>query len=1000
MSTESRVTRIQLVGRAGRDAAGERIEQAAREHLSIETGQVRFGKMFVVVAPLAPEQLEACAREALADPLLHDVYMNGLAPLPGFSTYLLVSRLPGVTDDEGVAAQHTITDFTEFPLGQMAQQVFAQELYYFENHLDDASCRHLAEDLLGNPLVHYFEWGLIEDFSGYIPTVELVSQGLIETISVDQSQEALMAISRERLLALNAEEMLAVKAHFAEFTTRESRRSRGLTLEPTDCELEIIAQTWSEHCKHKEFNATIHFRDLDTGRTRTVESLFKTFIRGSTEVISGRLTEGGNNWLVKVFSDNAGIVRLDEKRDFVWKVETHNSPSALDPYGGAITGILGNNRDAFGTGRGGGELLFNTNVLCFGMPDYAGPLAPGQIHPRRIMQGVVHGIEDGGNKSGVPTVNGSIVFDDRFCGKPLVYCGTGAIMPTGGDFKDKEILPGDRIIMAGGRVGKDGIHGATFSSTELDDKSPRSAVQIGSPLTQKLLYDFLKEAVALNLVRCCTDNGAGGLSSSVGELATISGGALVQLDKVPLKYSGLRPWEIFVSESQERMTLVVASQCWDALCALANKHEVEISDVGEFTNTGFLDIRFGNEQAAFLQLDFLHDGVPHKVMEAEWQQPKSSEPDVNELVADSDWGRIVLRLLGAPNICSRESVIRRYDHEVKGRTIVKPLMGPHGKAPQDAGVVRVGFDTWVGVAVSNGIAPRYGDLDPYASSAGAFDEAMRQIIAVGGRLPDPHDSAAPYWSVNDNFCVPDSQYDPVGNPDGKLKLGKLVRMAEALYDMATGFNIPMTSGKDSMKNDFRAPDGKKISVPPTVLFSMASRIDDVRKTVTSQFKTPGDVVYLLGETFAELGASEFYGLFGVVGANVPQVRPNAARDLYKRVAVATGQGLLRSCHDLSDGGLAVALCESAFGGLCGVSVDVSCLDLPVHVALFSESHSRFVVSVAPEHVTSFAEVIGERGRRIGVVDSSERILVRQGDATIFAVGLAEARHAWSDGGKW
>ncbi|RYY12414.1 MAG: phosphoribosylformylglycinamidine synthase, partial [Cytophagaceae bacterium] len=500
------------------------------------------------------------------------------------------------------------------------------------------------------------------------------------------------------------------------------------------------------------------------------------------------------------------------------------------------------------------------NVLCFGNPDYDGPLLTGQLHPRRIFEGVRKGIEDGGNKSGIPTVNGAIIFDDRYAGKPLVYCGTGAVMPmqlAGQDSWEKVILPGDRIIMAGGRVGKDGIHGATFSSIELDEAAPATAVQIGSPITQKLAMDFLLLATRRGLVRCSTDNGAGGLSSSIGELATISGGATVELARVPLKYPGLRPWEIFLSESQERFTLAIDPARLYELLALGREMEVELTDIGVFTDSGVLDVRFDQQLIAGLTLEFLHDGVPRKTLVAEYVKPAAREPAIAPLY---DYTETLLKLLGSLNICSRESVIRQYDHEVKGRTVVKPLMGATGQAPQDAAVVRFNFESWEGVAVSNGILPRLGDLDAYQMSAGSFDEAVRQIISVGGKLPNLTPGDGNFWSVNDNFCVPDSVYDPTINPDGKQKLAKLVQMCQALRDACAAYCIPLTSGKDSMKNDFKA-DGVKISVPPTVLYSMTAKVEDVRQVVTSDFKQADDVIYLLGETYDELGGSEFYQLY-------------------------------------------------------------------------------------------------------------------------------------------
>ncbi|RYU73168.1 AIR synthase-related protein, partial [Hymenobacter persicinus] len=492
--------------------------------------------------------------------------------------------------------------------------------------------------------------------------------------------------------------------------------------------------------------------------------------------------------------------------------------------------------------------------------------------------------------------------------------------------------------------------------------------------------------------------GAGGLSSSIGELATISGGAVVELEKVPLKYPGLRPWEIFVSESQERFSLAVEPNKLDELLALGREMEVELTDIGYFTAAGFLDVRFNNEPVAYLDMEFLHNGVPRKVLEAEWQKPAVQEPT---LPADLNYTDVLYRLLGSLNICSRESVIRQYDHEVKGRTIIKPLMGATGQAPQDAAVVRFNFETWEGVAVSNGILPRFGDLDAYHMSAGAFDEAVRQIVAVGGKLPNLHYADGNFWSVNDNFCVPDSVYDSVMNPDGKLKLAKLVRMCQALRDATAAYCIPLTSGKDSMKNDFKA-DGVKISVPPTVLYSMTAKIADVRRTITSDFKQAADLIYVLGETYDELGGSEFYQLFGELGANVPQVRFAEAKALYELVGQANDQHLIQSCHDLSDGGLAVALAEATFGYGFGADVDLDAgLDpageLAVAALLFSESHSRFLVTVAPEDEDAFEQHFGGRAYYLGVVTEDGQLRVQHQGNSLISASTAVLRHEWANG---
>ncbi len=977
------------------DVSGSRVREDAQKFLQIETGRVKSAKVFSILHNLTPAQVEAFANESLKDSILHEVRINTLYTNPDFQSQLVISKLPGVTDDEGVSAQKALCDYFDMPFDYSRQIIFTHEIFYFEKELNRAQLDSIASELLGNPLINHFEFA----FDGairFVPQVQMRADTSTETINIFVSDEQLLRLSKDLLLALDLKEMQAIHKYFKDEKVQAARKQARMPELPTDAELEILAQTWSEHCKHKEFSAKISYKDLDTGEEKEIDSLFKTYIQGSTKKITEQLAAKGKHWLLKVFSDNAGVVRIDDRRVFIWKVETHNSPSALDPYGGALTGIVGVNRDPLGTGVGGGKLLFNTNVLCFGSPYYKGELLPGQLHPRRIMSGVVKGIEDGGNKCGIPTVNGSIVFDERYSGKPLVFAGTGAVMDAnykGVDSWNKPIDNGDRIVMAGGRVGKDGIHGATFSSMEIDEHSPRSAVQIGSPITQKNMSDFMIRAAKEGLIKSSTDNGAGGLSSSIGELATITSGAVVELHKVPLKYAGLKPWEIFVSESQERMSLVVETQNVDALFKRAEEYEVELTDIGYFNSSGFLEVHYETERICYLNLDFLHEGVPKKHLFAEWRAPRLSEPALkNEL----DYNRVLLDLLGGLNICSREPVIRRYDHEVKGKSVIKPLMGAQGVAPQDAAVMRLDFESWAGLAIANGILPRYGDIDAYEMSAGSFDEALRGIIAVGGELPDETNEANGFWTVNDNFCVPDSVFNEEGNPDGRYKLAQLVRMNEALYDSSTFFNIPMTSGKDSMKNDFIK--GKvKISVPPTILYSMVAKVADARKVVTAEFKQAGDLIYLVGKTYDELGASEFYKIFGELGANVPRVRREEARRIYKKMMGANRQRLIVSAHDISDGGLAVALAESAFGGDFGAVIELPDDRLSLNAALFAESHSRFVVSIAPENREIFETIFGPDAQFLGSVSATKKLHISKNGKAIIHLEIEKMLNTWRTG---
>jgi len=984
-----------------KDVRGAILRKQAKQQLGIDTGKIKPTKVFAFDYPLSKNELNSFAKECLKDVITDQVFINHFLEDAPYQSFIAIAKLPGVTDDEGISAQMALADFSNTKLDLNTQHIFSQEIFYIENSLSENQLLSMAKKLLANPLIHHISvFSLAQKKSAlrelYIPFVELKVEQTTQHINLNITDKELQVLSKNLILALNLEEMRAIKNYFNRADIIDQRAAQNLDASPTDCELEILAQTWSEHCKHKEFSAIVHFEDLDTGQKKTINSIFKTYIKGATDIIQKNLQANDNKWLIKVFSDNAGVVQATKDLLFVWKVETHNSPSALDPYGGAITGILGCNRDAMGTGVGGAKLFFNTNVLCFGPPNYQKPLLSGQLHPKQIMEGVIKGIEDGGNKSGIPTVNGAIVFDDRYAGKPLVYCGTGALMPNqfaGKNAWEKPIDTGDLIIMAGGRVGKDGIHGATFSSVELDEHSPQSAVQIGSPITQKKLADFMTKAAESGLLKSSTDNGAGGLSSSVGELAETTNGAIIHLEKVPLKYAGLKPWEIFISESQERMTLVVEPSKAPDLFLLAQKMEVEITHIGDFTNNGFLDIRFDNQCIAYIDMDFLHNGVPQKKMIAEWKKPTVHTYNYHQLES-LDLNKITKTLLSDFNIRSREQIIRQYDHEVQGKSIIKPLMG-QGKAPQDAAVLRFNFDSYEGIAVSNGIDPKFSHLDPYQMSCGAFDEGIRQIISVGGQLPNTQNNDGIFWSVNDNFCVPDSAYDPVNNPDGKRKLGQLILMAEGLYDMATFFDIPLTSGKDSMKNDFKA-DGVKISIPPTILYSMTAKIPDIRKTITSDFKQAGDLIYQLGETYDELGGTAFFEILKIDAGEAPKVRKQLAKELYLAIMKANQLELIASSHDISDGGLVVALAESAMDAQLGAHIQLNDLaELPTPVLLFSESHSRFVVSIQPKNQKAFEQILGNRAHLIGQVTKRSELIIQSNNQILIQQELGALMDAWT-----
>lgn len=942
---------------------------------------------------------------SLTKELVEDIFLDPVAQricidqeaagkiLPHWGLRVEVAYKPGVTDPEALTAREAI----ELSLGQLEEDAVVQTARQYAFRFCPQEADRVEQwapriaGILHNSLVEVATWvcrssyrradsqgsrGMVlysevdssagSPFPSLYPSRVASSRGEVEQISLDTlSGEELDALSRKRLLSLSREEMEAIQAYYRDPKVRSERDRLGLGTAATDVELEMIAQTWSEHCKHKIFAARILYRERNEDglqvKEEMIDSLFKTYIKATTEQISLRRKD-----LRSVFHDNSGVVDFDEETLVCMKVETHNSPSALDPYGGAITGIVGVNRDILGTGLGA-RPIFNTNVLCFDYPDTPmEEIPPPLIHPRRLLLGVHRGILDGGNQSGIPTVAGAFLFDESYRGKPLVFCGTGGILPRrilGKPSWEKRIDPGDLAVMAGGRVGKDGIHGATFSSAALDEASPSSAVQIGDPITQKKLSDFLLEARDRGLYKALTDNGAGGLSSSLGEMAQFSGGVRIFLDRCPLKYPGLAPWEILVSESQERMSFAVGKDRIDEFLALAKERGVEAAVVGEFTDTGLVEVYDGKQLVGCLSLTFLHEGVPRMHLVAEWDAGQSFEKHpggsfarqtkrTGEQLSIGFASRLsatraphascptdqlftgtpaqlfdtaptratgallkglLLHLLEDPNIASKESLVRQYDHEVQGGSIVKPFMGVAFDAPMDGAVLRPRYDSYRGLTVTHGIKPRYSDLDTYAMAVAAVDEAYRSHIAMGGNPA--------LASALDNFCWPDPIPSPQ-NPDGSYKLAQLVRACKGLKDACLAYELPLISGKDSMKNDALIGD-RKLSVRPTLLVTLMGIIEDVRKAITTDFKREGDLIYLLGDTSEGLGGTYLEQVVGKRLGGLPSFDPKEARKLYLRLHEVMEQGVVASCHDISDGGMAVAVCESALGGRLGATITLN-----------------------------------------------------------------------------
>ncbi|HJV64703.1 MAG TPA: phosphoribosylformylglycinamidine synthase subunit PurS [Geomonas sp.] len=976
-----------------RDPRGERIKREIEHFLHLNVESVRTIDVYTVDAQLSAEELERVAAGPFCDPVIQHYHVDKAAA-SGFDFLIEVGFRPGVTDNVGRTAGEAIGYLLGRPLAA-GEAVYTSVQYLVSGKLTAADAEKIATGLLCNTLIQRYQILDAATFAkeggvaASVPKVQVEAKVEVKDIDLEVSDQELMRISREGVLALTLDEMQIIQAHYRDPQVQKKRAEVGLGAKPTDVELEALAQTWSEHCKHKIFSADVSYED-EKGNQEKIRSLFKSYIQRTTADV--RAAQGDKDYCLSVFKDNAGVIRFNDDWSLVFKVETHNSPSALDPYGGALTGIVGVNRDPFGTGMGA-KLIFNTDVFCFADPFYKKELPKRLLHPRRIYEGVVEGVEHGGNKSGIPTVNGSLVFDDRFAGKPLVFCGTAGIMPAeieGEASHLKRILPGDLIVMTGGRIGKDGIHGATFSSEELSESSPVSAVQIGDPITQKRMFDFLIRARDKKLYRFITDNGAGGLSSSIGEMSEECGGCQLDLSKAPLKYPGLAPWEILISEAQERMSLAVPPEHIDEFMAMAKRFGVEATVLGAFTDSGIFHMLYGDKTVAYLPLSFMHAGLPPMQIPAKWEPPVHPEPKLGE---SSDYSKDLTGLLSSLNICSKESVVRRYDHEVQGGSVVKPFTGVDNDGPSDAAVVRPILDSFEAVVVGHGITPRYSDIDAYHMAANAIDEGLRNYVAVGGSL----DLVAGL----DNFCW----CDPVlseRTPDGPYKMAQLVRANKALYDYCTAFSMPLISGKDSMKNDFY--DGTtKISIPPTLLFSVIGKMEDARKAVTMDVKRPGDLVYLLGATANELGGSEYFAQKGFVGNSVPKVDAQAALASYRAYHGALNAGLVASCHDLSDGGLAVAAAESAFAGGFGMKLELGKVPFKGEqgaradaVLLFSESASRLLVTVRPEKAAAFeAALAGTVFARIGEVTEAQELSISGiAGATVVKAGLASLKEAW------
>lgn len=964
---------------------------------------VRVHRLYFIQGDLTADEVDLLAEQLLADTVTETFAVSNDPHAPADSPRrghehdhaIEATLLPGVTDPAAenlVQAAHALGITT-------LEQAATGQCYLLRGTLTEDELQRLAVDVLSNPVIQRaaINQAITPPFVPYQQADTTVEQIALR----DADNATLQTISKERRLALDLNEMLAIQAYFQ----HEER-------DPTDAELETLAQTWSEHCVHKTFKARITFISNDsetnspTGEPQIIDGLLKTYIRGATEQIA-------KPWVRSAFVDNAGIIAFDDIWDLAFKVETHNHPSALEPFGGANTGVGGVVRDVLGVSA---RPIANTDVLCFGPSDISEDAMPdGVLHPRRVADGVIHGVEDYGNKMGIPTVNGAVLYHEGYTANPLVFCGCLGLLPHNSHPTTPQA--GDLIVVIGGRTGRDGLRGATFSSMEMDQTTSDiagSAVQIGHPIHEKQVQEVVLRARDEKLYNAITDCGAGGLASAVGEMGQHIG-AHVRLETVPLKYPGLRPWEIWLSEAQERMVLAVPPQHWPRVQELSNGQNIEAVCIGEFGFTEqdearlrlvYNDIPVGN-----LAMTFLHDGIPRRELQATWTPPRTPRVQSESGSADLPCPPVkdsLLTLLAHPDIRSKEDVVRRYDHEVQGGTIVKPLVGIANHGPSDAAVlapldtlpasdidgsiddeydeheeyvegardyfsfddsgrndffetddmgVGIGMDPDPirrGIALSVGVCPAYGERDPYAMAWAAIDEAMRNCVAVGA---DP-DSVA----LLDNFCW--------GNPTLPDRLGSLVRCVQGCYDAALAYNAPFISGKDSLNNEYTGADGRKHAIPGTLLISALGIVPEIRATCTMDLKHGENLLYIIGTTYDELGGSHYVSCVQHqnepstnASLTVPQPVPDAIQRL-RAVYKAMSGGLVQACHDCSEGGIGVALAEMCLAGGRGAKIDLHKLPGAATIdrddtLLFSESLCRLIVEIDPDDEEEFEELCAD-----------------------------------------
>jgi len=981
------------------DSEGENIRKKVKGYFGINIKRVRVINIIAINTPFSYQELSIIAKEIFVNPVTQIFSYTPL--LINFDWTIWVGYKSGVKDNLADSAKEAIESFLKIKKFGKRDSIHTSKRYCITGTtLTYKKIKKITDEFLVNNIIseskiyNNKEWDFAKGITDIIPQVKRKHKPKLMIIPTD-SKERLNKILKNRNLSLTEKDIFTIITYFNDYKILKKRAEYNLS-EPTDLEIEYIAQARSDHCNHNTFKAFYNYLDENTGRVKKIDNLFERYIKKPTLKLKKK-----KKWVVSALWDNSGIGRFDNQYYYVITGETHNSPSNLEAYGGAITGILGVLRDIIGTGKGAKPIM-GSYCFCVGNSDYVGHLRP-KLHPRRFLDGVIEGVKDGGNKSGIPTNYGQIVFNDRYIGKSLVFVSAIGIIPAKIKKKPseiKKIFSKYLIIMSGGLVGKDGIHGATASSEILSSATPAGHVQIGDPYTQKKMQDFIIEARDKGLIEYITDNGAGGLSSSVGESASFAGGAKVDLAKVPLKYNMLDFWEIWVSESQERMTIAISPQHLEEFMLLSEKYRVKSSVIGEYTDDGAVHVVYKEKSLAYIDLNFLKTGFFQSKFEAVWTSPETRglfEPVIKE---PSDYNRLLQNILKNSNISSKESIIRQYDHEVLGGSIIKPLVGRNRDVHSDAIVIRPVLSSYKGIAFAHAIFPFYSEIDTYHMTEAVIDEAVRRVLSVGGNIN--------HIGGIDNFCWPDIRYDKEKNPDGKLKAAKLVRSCMALRKICSIYEIPLLSGKDSMyaEGGVSGAYGEihKISAIETLCFSVISVVENIRKCVTMDTKLPGDLIYLLGDTRNELGGSAYYEILGYTGLNVPKINnPKKFLLLYRALFTTIKRGFIASAHGIYRGGLAIHLALCAIAGELGMEIDLNRLFLSSSekengndILLFSESAGRFIITVDPKNRKKIESIFsGLSYCCIGKVTDKQNFVIKGlQNKNIISLNIAALKASW------